>query len=536
MAERGRSRSSLSSLASSQRTLSAESGSSRRKPGEAMEESFSDYTTAWVQDNPPTNHPKPSTCEHISFIEERIDRAQQAAETHRQIYAKRHPGRVPEASKDEYYRAYLADIVEAENELMKLGPCPNLSCTRHHETIKVSELTEAGQYPFPKSLTSSPINLTPPSDYKQVPHKKAARLLSEKSISPIITTNRFESLMDTSDNVNTNDTQIKISIPDINLKLTTDYNLTIQEIAKIFPETIYKYYRGYIRISPHSLEDRDKIIETLDKSEKEYVLSEPPESRPIKIVIKNLPPDHSKDRIVSDLEENKYKVIRINQPRNYRLKTFLPIFLVELAKTPNANNIFQVEKINNFNVKIEHYRKKQRATMCYKCSDFFHSARNCKCKPRCIKCNGTHETRMCTIKTKIENPVCINCKENGHLASWKGCPKYPVIKNNTPTTYAQKLKSNLPKPNNAPTSNINKPSPQNETKTFDEFERNMNALKVINEAFNKFPNLIEISEKIKLAKTDMEIVSLLLKIFKLRPLQYTTSPSTSLLFSDWITG
>ncbi|GBO46844.1 hypothetical protein AVEN_140267-1 [Araneus ventricosus] len=151
--------------------------------------------------------------------------------------------------------------------------------------------------------------------------------------------------------------------------------------------------------------------------------------------------------------------------------------------------------------------------MCFNCSDFFHSARNCKCKPRCIKCNGTHETRMCSIKTKIENPVCINCKENGHLASWKGCPKYPVIKNYTPPTYAQKLKSNLPKPNNVPTSHNIKPSQPIENETYDKFERNMNVLKIINEAFSKFPNLIEISEKIKLAKTDMEIVGLLLKIF-----------------------
>ncbi|GBM98100.1 hypothetical protein AVEN_43223-1 [Araneus ventricosus] len=514
MEEGGRSRSSLSSLASSQRTLSADSGSSSRKSGDATDELPSEYTTAWIRDNPLTNHPKFSTCERISFFEELIDRTQQAAETHRLIAANGPPGRVPGTKEKEYYRAYLTEIKEAENELMKLGPCPNPSCSRHHETTKDSEMIEAGQYPLPKTPTLSPINLTALEGFRQVPPKKAARIQIEKPNSPIKTNNRFENLMDISENLNAEDTQTKISVPDINLKLTDDYNLTIQEIVRNFPETICKYHRGYIRISPHSLEDRDKIIETLDKTEKEYVLSEPPESGPIKIVIKNLPPDHCKERIVRDLEENKYKVIRINQLRNFRLKTLLPIFLVELAKTPNANNIFQVEKINNFSVKIEHYRKKQRATMCYRCSDFFHSARNCKCKPRCIKCNGTHETRMCSIKTKIENPVCINCKESGHLASWKGCPKYPVIKNNSPPTYAQKLKSDLPKTINSSTTNINNPSPLIDTDTYDIFEKNMNALKIINDAFNKFPNLIEISEKIKIAKSDFEIVSLLLKIFK----------------------
>ncbi|GBM39189.1 hypothetical protein AVEN_136404-1, partial [Araneus ventricosus] len=359
-----------------------------------------------------------------------------------------------------------------------------------------------------------PIHLSSDKDFKLVPPKKAARPQLGKSNAPIETSNRFQNLMNTPETNFLNDKEIKISIPDINLKISADYNLTIQEITRKFPETICKYNRGYIRISPHSHIDRENIIELLNKSEKEYVLSEAPENRPVKIVIKDLPPDHNKDIIAQELESKNFKIIRINQLRNFRLKTLLPIFLVELAKTPNANDIFEIDRISNFKIKIEQYRKKQRATMCYNCSEFFHSARNCKCKPRCIKCNGTHETRMCSIKTKIENPVCINCKGNGHLASWKGCPKYPVIRNNTPPTYAQKLKSNLQKPNNSLTPPINKPTPQIDTDSFDKFEKNMNALKIINDAFNKFPNLIEISEKIKIAKTDLEIVSLLLKIFK----------------------
>ncbi|GBM14034.1 hypothetical protein AVEN_140703-1 [Araneus ventricosus] len=414
------------------------------------------------------------------------------------------------------YEEALAELAQAEKSLKELESCFDPKSSKHYVQTRNTEMEEAGQYdsyPLPKSPTP-PCKLTNLNDFQKVSPKKAARPQLEKSQSPIETSNRFQNLMDTTENDSSNDTEIKTSIPDINLKLSNDYNLTIQEIVRNFPETSCKYNRGYIRISPHSHVDRENIIELLNKSEKEYVLSEAPENRPVKIVIKDLPPDHNKDTIAQELESKNYKIIRINQLRNFRLKTLLPIFLVELAKTPNVNDIFKIDRISNFKIKIEQYRKKQRATMCFNCSDFFHSARNCKCKPRCIKCNGTHETRMCSIKTKIDNPVCINCKENGHLASWKGCPKYPVIRNNSPPTYAQKVKFNLPKTNNFPTTNINKPAPQNETNSLEDFERNMNALKIINEAFNKFPNLIEISEKIKIAKTDFEIVSLLLKIFK----------------------
>ncbi|GBN78186.1 Nucleic-acid-binding protein from transposon X-element [Araneus ventricosus] len=272
-------------------------------------------------------------------------------------------------------------------------------------------------------------------DFKNVPNRKAAKLRKIELGSPIKTANKFNALLNVEDQeMQCNVVPPREIVPAINLKITDDYNLTLQEISRNFPETDNHYVRGYIRISPNSSEVRTKIIEYLDKNEKEYVLSEAPTERPIKIVIKGVPPDHCREKITQELESLNFKVIRINHLRNYRLKTLHPIVLVELAKTSNVEEIFKINKVNLLKVTIEAYRKKQRATMCYNCSDFYHSSRNCKRKPRCIKCNGSHETRNCNIKTIIENPSCINCNEKGHLASWRGCPKFPVIKiNKTPT-------------------------------------------------------------------------------------------------------
>ncbi|GBM75835.1 hypothetical protein AVEN_251653-1 [Araneus ventricosus] len=150
--------------------------------------------------------------------------------------------------------------------------------------------------------------------------------------------------------------------------------------------------------------------------------------------------------------------------------------------------------------------------MCFNCSDFYHSARNCKRRPRCIICNGTRETRHFEIKTIIENPTCINCNEKGHLASWRGCPKFPLIKTNKGPTYAQKLKPNLKMTEKTKAIPEINPVSQAKPEDFSNFEGNLNALKIINDAHNRFSNLIEISEKIKLAKTDLKIVNLLLQI------------------------
>ncbi|GBO00519.1 hypothetical protein AVEN_3738-1 [Araneus ventricosus] len=153
--------------------------------------------------------------------------------------------------------------------------------------------------------------------------------------------------------------------------------------------------------------------------------------------------------------------------------------------------------------------------MCFKCSDFYHSARNSHRKPRCIKCNEEHETRNCPIKTKIEKPTCINCKQIGHLASWQGCPNYPNINIKKSPTYAPKLKLNLnrkEKPTEIPKIAPNK---QDLNDKFSDFERNFNALQIINNAFKRFPNLIQISEQIKVAENDPEIFNLLSKITKI---------------------
>ncbi|GFR12279.1 hypothetical protein TNCT_484711 [Trichonephila clavata] len=49
-------------------------------------------------------------------------------------------------------------------------------------------------------------------------------------------------------------------------------------------------------------------------------------------------------------------------------------------------------------------------------------------RARCLKCGQQYRTKDCSIKEKLENPTCINCKEEGHLASSYNCPIYPQIK------------------------------------------------------------------------------------------------------------
>ncbi|GBM83731.1 hypothetical protein AVEN_261317-1 [Araneus ventricosus] len=127
------------------------------------------------------------------------------------------------------------------------------------------------------------------SDFKIVSPKNSAKIWPEESKSPIETSNKSSNNHLNFMKSEEQDKEIsppKVSIPAIKIKINDDYNLTLQEINRNFPSIENKYDCGYIMILPYSPDARTKIIELLNKSEKEYVISDAPE-KPFKIVIRH---------------------------------------------------------------------------------------------------------------------------------------------------------------------------------------------------------------------------------------------------------
>ncbi|GBN91457.1 Nucleic-acid-binding protein from transposon X-element [Araneus ventricosus] len=479
MEEDGRSRSTLSSSSIKYPNLMHNQFLPSLKQGFKVDDSPINYTQSWVQNHNQQPRSDGQICQEISRRESIIDKNQDFAQTCRKAIRDLQingGSAALIASRNNELISYEKKIEESESILISIGPCPVMSCSKHHEASKddVMDL-ETGQY------------VDQNSEFKVVSPKKAAKNLPNLTKSPILTANKFHELANLEEN--------KPEIPAINLKIDSTYNLTLQEIHSNFPETENKLIKGFISIQANSPENRIKIIELLKRNNKEFVLSEAREDRPLKIVIKWLPIDQDKEELREILESNGFKILRISQLRNFREKTLYPYFLVDVVKTENCLNIYNLKTIKHLRIKVEPYRKKNRVTICYKCSNFHHSARNCECKPRCIKCAGSHETRDCDIKNKIENPTCINCEGEGHLASWRGCPKFPKTNNRPPIpTYAQKLKSNLNKTTN-PINQNNPPvtEPINTNQDMRDFQTIAKALKTVKEALNEFPNLLEIT-------------------------------------------
>ncbi|GFW27253.1 probable RNA-directed DNA polymerase from transposon X-element [Trichonephila clavipes] len=94
-------------------------------------------------------------------------------------------------------------------------------------------------------------------------------------------------------------------------------------------------------------------------------------------------------------------------------------------------------------IKLDPFRKSNRVTQCYNCNNFHHASQNCFMKTRCLKCGENHRTGECSIKEKkIENPLCINCNANGHMASSTECPLFPKPRKGAGKTAAENRKRN----------------------------------------------------------------------------------------------
>ncbi|GBM94847.1 hypothetical protein AVEN_54191-1, partial [Araneus ventricosus] len=273
MSEGGRSRSSLSGNTLSPTGFSQSSNTSPRIPGFATHATSSNYTTAWVKESRISQPTNAQICGEISRRETAIDVNQGFAQKCRKVISDLQINGGNEAlieSRNNELKAYESRVTENEEALITIGPCPIPTCTKHHEVAKDVEMAEHGQYII--QTTTPPVYTTFNQNYlkplktdikatenpfKVVTRKKAAKPRPTENIPEITTSNKFQHLMETEEQENSTEPP-KISIPAINLKLTSDYNLTLQEISRNHPETSNKYDRGYIKITPNSYEDREK--------------------------------------------------------------------------------------------------------------------------------------------------------------------------------------------------------------------------------------------------------------------------------------
>lgn len=143
------------------------------------------------------------------------------------------------------------------------------------------------------------------------------------------------------------------------------------------------------------------------------------QTRPIRVIAKNLHRSSDPNDIVTDLNKQGFKATNAFNKRKFGTKEELDMFVLSFDHSENINKIYEIKTILNQIIKIEPIKLTKQIPQCKNCQSFNHTKNYCSKESRCVKCAGKHETKKCD-KPVGSQPKCCNCGEP-HPASYRGC-------------------------------------------------------------------------------------------------------------------
>lgn len=101
------------------------------------------------------------------------------------------------------------------------------------------------------------------------------------------------------------------------------------------------------------------------------------------------------------------------------------LFLVTLVPGKKLGDVSHIKFLLSQSIIWEKPKKKELEIQCRRCQHWGHIARNCTSEFKCVKCDQKHLPGECSRNESANFEVrCVNCKESGHPANWRGCPAY----------------------------------------------------------------------------------------------------------------
>lgn len=216
----------------------------------------------------------------------------------------------------------------------------------------------------------------------------------------------------------------KDKIDPVHVKIKTNFKALCMDIKSyVKEEPTFKAGGELIKVYFKTSDDYRKGTEKMKANGYEYYVISPLKTKPLKVVLKGLPPSTETKEIVEELEAKGFSVFRVSLMHRFKDRRPLPMFQVQLNPNPKNDEIYNLKLFQYLSIEVVKFERTGRVNQCYKCQGFYHSSDQCFIKPNCVKCAGPHLTANCDKKEE-EPPTCINC--NGkHPASYRGCKKFP---------------------------------------------------------------------------------------------------------------
>jgi hypothetical protein len=121
-----------------------------------------------------------------------------------------------------------------------------------------------------------------------------------------------------------------------------------------------------------------RALEQYLKSEKsEYHTYQLKEEKPLRIVIRNLHPSTPLSLIKEELEVRLYEVRQVTNVLHKVNKNPLPLFFIDLERTPKFNEIFKMSSLLHCKIKIEEPYKPKTISQCFNCQQYGYTRTYC---------------------------------------------------------------------------------------------------------------------------------------------------------------
>ncbi|GFX42956.1 nucleic-acid-binding protein from transposon X-element [Trichonephila clavipes] len=238
-------------------------------------------------------------------------------------------------------------------ELALFLPCPVLDCPGNAKNSTKQKDPPEPSVKKHSRLESRDSNKTANDDSGFVSPKKTAKKLKFSvpiagTSQPVNVQNKFSSLSEKEAEINpttSDQTAAPISarpkVPPIMFKhKKANYKSIIKNLNKDFPECEVKLAGKYFKIFCKTSDEHRIVTDYLKKISEEFYVIDPPDSRPLKVVIKDLPISTEIDEIQEDLTSEGFSVEKVAQLTRSKTKSPLPIFMVELEKKSDSLQIF----------------------------------------------------------------------------------------------------------------------------------------------------------------------------------------------------
>jgi hypothetical protein len=149
-----------------------------------------------------------------------------------------------------------------------------------------------------------------------------------------------------------------------------------------------------------------------------YFTFHPKPLKPIKTVIRHIPPNTPAQQISDVLMDLGFDIISVKQMSTTRrspsegtvFKNFT-LYLITLPRTAKSQEIFRLTAVCHIAIGVEAYGGQKSLTKCHNYQQFGHVWANCKKPPRCLWCGGGLMHKECPEKENAAStPACCNCQ------------------------------------------------------------------------------------------------------------------------------